>query len=239
MPKVPGSGPVLAEPVLGAALVLVEESSEVDSVAAGMVEPGGTQAATSAITGIQRSLTALTIKLTISTIKSKLLFTRRGHGDLRGYARGVRSTAFALLGLVLGACEGRSQDRELRLGVDATAVEPLLPELGVLSVEVYGVRDTTSLCTLARRCLYPLDLGSPQSGADLQAALREVVPLVEVDAAVAHQIAVVGRAGGLCDEQGPFLVCGFADLGTARGDALDVALADDLCPAQLPAFCPP
>jgi hypothetical protein len=151
----------------------------------------------------------------------------------------VRSTAFALLGLVLGACEGQTQDRELRLGVDATAVEPLLPELGVLSVEVYGVRDTTSLCTLARRCLYPLDLGSPQSGADLQAALREVVPLVEVDAAVAHQVAIVGRAGGLCDEQGPFLVCGFADLGTARGDALDVALADDLCPAQLPAFCPP
>ncbi len=150
-------------------------------------------------------------------------------------ARWSRTRRAALvLGLGAGGCEGQAEDRTLRLGVDASAAE-----LGVLSVEVYGVRDTTSLCTLARRCLYPLDLGSPRSGADLQAALREVVPLVEVDAAVAHQIAVVGRAGGLCDEQGPFLVCGFADLGTAGGDALDVALAADLCPPALPAFCPP
>lgn len=141
--------------------------------------------------------------------------------------------------LAAAACEGQAEDRELRLGVDATAVEPLLPALGVLSVEVYGVRDTTTLCTLARRCLYPLDLGSPRTSADLQAALREVVPLVEVDAAVAHQVAVVGREGGLCDEQGPFLVCGFADLGTARGDDLDVALAEDRCPGELPQFCPP
>lgn len=142
--------------------------------------------------------------------------------------------------LAAAACEGQAPDRTLRLGVDATAVEPLLPSLGVLSVEVYGVRDTTTLCTLARRCLYPLDLGSPRTGDDLQAALREVVPLVEVDAAVAHQVAVVGREGGLCDEQGPFLVCGFADLGTARGDVIDVALADPArCPDALPTFCPP
>ena len=148
-------------------------------------------------------------------------------------------TALLCVGLGAAACEGQAEDRTLRLGVDASVVEPLLPALGVLSVEVYGVRDTTSLCTLARRCLYPLDLGSPRSGADLQAALREVVPLVEVNEAVAHQVAVIGRAGGLCDEQGPFLVCGFADLGTARGDDLDVALAADLCPDSLPAFCPP
>src|SRR5262245_56107592 len=154
---------------------------------------------------------------------------------------GVPSPKAFALALTFGAlsCARPVEDRELRLAVDATAVEPRLAELGVLSVEVYGVRETTTLCTLARRCLYPLDLGSPQSGADLQAALREVVPLVEVDAAVAHQVAVVGRAGGLCDEQGPFLVCGFADLGTARGDELDVALAEDLCPASLPPFCPP
>ncbi len=155
----------------------------------------------------------------------------------------VRSSpALAALGLVLSACpsEGQSDDRRLRLGVDASAVESVLPMLGVLSVEVYGVRDTTTLCTLARRCLYPLDLGQPQSGEELQAALREVVPLVEVDdESVAHQVAVVGRAGGLCDEQGPFLVCGFADLGTARGDDLEVALAGDLCPESLPPFCPP
>jgi len=148
-------------------------------------------------------------------------------------------TALLCVGLGAAACEGQAEDRTLRLGVDATGVEPLLPTLGVLSVEVYGVRDTTTLCTLARRCLYPLDLGSPRSGADLQAALREVVPLVEVDAAVAHQVAVVGRAGGLCDEQGPFLVCGFADLATTRGDDLDVALAAELCPERLPPFCPP
>lgn len=159
------------------------------------------------------------------------------------YAPPVRSFATLGLGVVLAAavaCDGQAEDRTLRLGVDATTIEPLLPALGVLSVEVYGVRDTTTLCTLARRCLYPLDLGSPQTSADLQAALREVVPLVEVDAAVAHQVAVVGREGGLCDEQGPFLVCGFADLGTARNDQLDVALGDQaLCPAELPQFCPP
>lgn len=159
-----------------------------------------------------------------------------------GYAHRVRSIAAAVLGLglIVGACEGQANDRTLRLGVDASAIEPLLPTLGVVSVEVYGVRQTTTLCTLARRCLYPLDLGEPRSGQELQAALREVVPLVEVDAAVAHQVAVVGRAGGLCDEQGPFLACGFADLGTARGDALDVALLPgDTCPASLPSFCPP
>lgn len=154
---------------------------------------------------------------------------------------GVRSTAVIVLLLSAGACEGQSADRQLRLGVDATAVEPLLPTLGVLSVEVYGVRETTTLCTLARRCLYPLDLGEPQSGEELQAALREVVPLVEVDdESVAHQVAVVGRTGGLCDEQGPFVVCGFADLGTTRGDDVDVALgAAETCPSSLPAFCPP
>jgi hypothetical protein len=155
----------------------------------------------------------------------------------------VRTSAGLLLALELGAaaCDGQSEGRRLRLGVDASAVEPLLPTLGVLSVELYGVRETTTLCTLARRCLYPLDLGDPQSGAELQAALREVVPLVEIDdESVAHQVAVVGRAGGLCDEQGPFVVCGFADLGTARGDDLDVALgAAESCPEQLPAFCPP
>lgn len=152
----------------------------------------------------------------------------------------VRACSIAAQGLLLGAiaCAPRVEDRELRLRVDATAVEPALPELGVLSVEVYGVRDTTSLCTLARRCLYPLDLGNPRSGEELQAALRAVVPLVEVDAAVAHQLAVVGRAGGLCDAQGPFVVCGFADLGTARDDELAVALADGPCPEVLPAFCP-
>jgi hypothetical protein len=154
----------------------------------------------------------------------------------------VRSAAATVLVLGLSACprEGQSDDRQLRLGVDASAVESLLPALGVLSVEVYGVRETTTLCTLARRCLYPLDLGEPQSGEELQAALREVVPLVEVDdESVAHQLAVVGRAGGLCDEQGPFLVCGFADLGTARGNELDVALGTaDACPASLPLFCP-
>lgn len=154
----------------------------------------------------------------------------------------VRSTRLAALGLVLGGlgCGRPVEDRELRLTVDAASIEPRLAELGVLSVEVYGVRDTASLCTLARRCLYPLDLGNPQSSDDLQAALREVRPLVEVDVAAAHQIAVVGRAGGLCDERGPFLVCGFADLGTARGDELTVALTEgeDQCPPTLPAFCP-
>jgi hypothetical protein len=138
----------------------------------------------------------------------------------------------------MAACARPVEDRELRLLVDASAVEPRLAELGVLSVEVYGVRDTTTLCTLARRCLYPLDLGDPRSGDDLQAALREVRPLVEVDAAVAHQVAVIGRTGGLCDEQGPFLLCGFADIGTARGDELAVALVDAPCPDPLPSFCP-
>jgi hypothetical protein len=157
------------------------------------------------------------------------------------YARPVlRSVRAAAWTLVLGtvACARPVEDRELRLAVDATAIEPRLAELGVLSVEVYGVRDTATLCTLARRCLYPLDLGDPRATDDLQAALREVRPLVEVDAAVAHQVAVVGRSGGLCDEQGPFLLCGFADIGTARGGELDVALSGDECPAALPPFCP-
>lgn len=162
---------------------------------------------------------------------------------MAAYARAVlRSVRAAVFGLVLStlACTRPVEDRELRLAVDASAIEPRLAELGVLSVEVYGVRDTATLCTLARRCLYPLDLGDPRSGDDLQAALRKVRPLVEVDAAVAHQVAVVGRSGGLCDEQGPFVVCGFADLGTARGDDLDVALgATETCPDQLPTFCPP
>ncbi len=143
------------------------------------------------------------------------------------------------LGLALcGGCPTAPQDRELRLSVEASAVEPRLGELGVLSVEVYGVRDTTTLCTLARRCLYPQDLGNPQTGEQLQIALRSVQPLVEVDAAVAHQLAVVGREGGLCDEQGPFLLCGFADLATANGDDLTVTLTDTQCPDTLPAFCP-
>ncbi|MEM9453796.1 MAG: hypothetical protein AAGF11_06425 [Myxococcota bacterium] len=129
-------------------------------------------------------------------------------------------------------------DRVLALEVDASTVEPRLADVGVLSVEVYGLRQTTSLCTLARRCLYPLDLGQPQTGDQLQAALREVQPLVEVDASDAHQIAVVGRSGGLCDEQGPFVMCGFADLGTARDDALTVSLTEAQCPTTLPEFCP-
>ena len=117
-------------------------------------------------------------------------------------------------------------------------MEPQLGELGVLSVEVYGVQQTTELCTLARRCLYPLDLGSPQTSADLQAALREVTPLVEVDHDAAHQVAVVGRSGGLCDAQGPFVMCGFADIGTASASDITVALTDEQCPSTLPDFCP-
>lgn len=146
----------------------------------------------------------------------------------------------SLLGLCLlaGACALPAEDQQLSLTVDATAIEPRLAELGVLSVEVYGVRDTTTLCTLARRCLYPVDLGMPQTGADLQAALRRIEPLVEVDGAVAHQIAVVGRPGGLCDERGPFLACGFADLATAQGGELTVAVAEGQCPQTLPEFCP-
>ena len=123
-----------------------------------------------------------------------------------------RSTTPARLALGLSmlgaACDpapaSEPVDRTLQLMVDASTVEPRLPELGVLSVEVYGLRQTTSLCTLARRCLYPFDLGDPRSGAELQAALRQVQPLVEVDAADAHQVAVVGRPSGLCDERGPF-----------------------------------
>lgn len=134
--------------------------------------------------------------------------------------------------------EPESEDRVLALQVDASTVEPQLADLGVLSVEVYGLRQTTSLCTLARRCLYPLDLGDPQTGDQLQAALRQVQPLVEVDAAYAHQIAVVGRSGGLCDERGPFVLCGFADIGTARDDELTVSLAEAQCPETLPEFCP-
>ncbi|MCA9711186.1 MAG: hypothetical protein KDK70_35430 [Myxococcales bacterium] len=159
-----------------------------------------------------------------------------------------RSTTPARLALSLStlgvACDpapaSEPVDRTLQLMVDASTVEPRLPELGVLSVEVYGLRQTTSLCTLARRCLYPFDLGDPRSGAELQAALRQVQPLVEVDAADAHQIAVVGRPSGLCDERGPFVMCGFADIGTASDDALTVALGEATqCPQTLPAFCPP
>ncbi len=151
----------------------------------------------------------------------------------------VRARHTVVLGLgLLAACQSPGGDRQLSLTVDAGSVEPLLPELGVLSVEVYGVRNTTTLCTLARRCLYPLDLGSPQTGAQLQEALRQVQPLVDVDATVAHQIAVVGRPGGLCDEQGPFMVCGFADIATARDDELTVSLGEALCPETLPEFCP-
>lgn len=158
----------------------------------------------------------------------------------------VKGGVAGLCGLALGlACdqaeappEPEADDRVLALEVDATAVEPQLPEVGVLSVEVYGLRETTSLCTLARRCLYALDLGQPQTGDQLQAALRQVQPLVEVDATQAHQIAVVGRSGGLCDERGPFVMCGFADIGTARDDALTVLLGQTQCPQTLPAFCP-
>ncbi|MCA9652064.1 MAG: hypothetical protein KC501_19260 [Myxococcales bacterium] len=150
-----------------------------------------------------------------------------------------RAAAIVLGVMVLGAgCAPSAEDQQLRLTVDATPVESRLGELGVLSVEVYGVRETTTLCTLARRCLYPLDLGSPQTSADLQAALREVEPLVEVDAAAAHQVAVIGRPGGLCDERGPFLACGFADLATAHGGELTVGLAEGQCPTTLPEFCP-
>lgn len=153
-----------------------------------------------------------------------------------------RTTGLCGLALVL-ACDRSSPaaepvDRVLALQVDASTVEPRLTDVGVLSVEVYGLRQTTSLCTLARRCLYPFDLGQPQTGDQLQAALREVQPLVEVDASEAHQIAVVGRSGGLCDEQGPFVMCGFADLGTARDDALTVSLTEAQCPPTLPEFCP-
>ncbi len=145
----------------------------------------------------------------------------------------------AMTSVVIGtACEIPASDRELRLAVDATAVEDRLPTLGVISVEAYGLRETTALCTLARRCLYPPDLGSPQTSDELQAALRERGPLVDVDQADAHQIAVVGREGGLCDAQGPFVVCGFADLANARADSLTVAIAEDQCPEALPAFCP-
>jgi hypothetical protein len=159
----------------------------------------------------------------------------------------VTGRAIALLGFTLAlACDDPAptptpevEDRTLQLSVDVSAVEPRLGEVGVLSVEVYGLRQTTSLCTLARRCLYPLDLGSPQDGEQLQAALRSVQPLVEVDAENAHQIAVVARSGGLCDEQGPFLLCGFADIGTASGDELTIALAEGQCPQTLPEFCPP
>ncbi|MCH9683808.1 MAG: hypothetical protein K0V04_20420 [Deltaproteobacteria bacterium] len=141
--------------------------------------------------------------------------------------------------LVASGCPTTASDRQLRLSVDASDVEPRLAELGVLSVEVYGVRDTTTLCTLARRCLYPQDLGNPQTSAQLQGALRSIEPLVEVDADVAHQLAVVGRVGGLCDAQGPFLLCGFADLATASGNDLTIGLADAQCPDTLPDFCPP
>lgn len=146
--------------------------------------------------------------------------------------------AAMVLGLVGSACAPAPEDQRLSLEVDATALEPRLAELSALSVEVYGLRETTTLCTLARRCLYPIDLGSPRSSDDLQAALRQVEPLVEVDAAQAHQIAVVGRPGGLCDERGPFLACGFADLATARDGALTVVVAEGQCPESLPEFCP-
>ncbi|MEM7158467.1 MAG: hypothetical protein AAF799_36850 [Myxococcota bacterium] len=136
------------------------------------------------------------------------------------------------------ACTPPASVRELHLTVDASAVEPRLGELGVLSVEVYGVQQTTELCTLARRCLYPLDLGSPQTSDDLQDALRQVEPLVEVDHDAAHQVAVIGRSGGLCDAHGPFLVCGFADIGTTSTADLTVALTDNECPTTLPEFCP-
>lgn len=148
------------------------------------------------------------------------------------------ATMVQVLGLLSTACALPRQDSELRIEVDASAIESRLPELGALSVEVYGVRETTTLCTLARRCLYPIDLGTPQTSDDLQAALRQVQPLVEVDAAVAQQVAVVGRPGGLCDERGPFLACGFGDIGTARDGELTVGLRPDQCPTQLPAFCP-
>lgn len=235
MPKVLGDGPVL------------QAAPELDSTAGPLVDDpgavglagsaGGVQAVTTASTPIQHPRIASIMKLPKETLNA---FVGLGPAHRESTRAAILAAVrFLLIGLgLVAACARPVEDRELRLAVDASTVEPRLAELGVLSVEVYGVRETTTLCTLARRCFYPLDLGDPRSGEELQAALREVRPLVEVDAAVAHQVAVVGRTGGLCDEQGPFLLCGFADLGAAHGDELDVALAEDQCPAVLPPFCP-
>lgn len=150
------------------------------------------------------------------------------------------ASALALVGATACASESTDIDLDLEL-LDGGCSESALAEISVLSLEVYGGNDDGDMCTLAKRCVFDVDLQTPpQSVADLEAALQGLEqPIIDVDASDARFLAVIGRRrldGCFAGDEHP--VCGFADLADGDDGALQLNMRCEPCPATEFPLCP-
>lgn len=147
----------------------------------------------------------------------------------------VSSVAIA----VGGGCAEDALVVELEL-VDGGCTPEQLSAVKMLSVDVFGFRNSDETCNLQKRCA---DVLEPPGSVE---ALSEILadqpqqPLIDTARAGATQINVVGRTeAGSCFKAEAFPVCGRADLAGVEEDGLlRITMRCDDCVAEAFAQCP-
>ncbi len=126
---------------------------------------------------------------------------------------------------------------DLRAG-DCTTEQ--LAAVKMLSVDVFGFRNSNETCNLQKRCVDVLS--QPQSIDDLGDVLRDQMqqPLIDTQFEGATQINIVGRTeAGSCFKAENFPVCGRADLASVGDDGvLPITMRCDGCVPEAFPQCP-
>jgi len=121
---------------------------------------------------------------------------------------------------------------------DCTAEQ--LSAVKMLSVDVFGFRNSDETCNLQKRCVDVLE--PPGSIDDLAEVLRSQTqqPLIDTQVEGATQINIVGRTeAGSCFKAEPFPVCGRADLANVDDDGvLEIIMRCEQCVAEAFPQCP-
>lgn len=151
--------------------------------------------------------------------------------------RAMRVAAAAML--VAPGCAEDVLVVELELGQSNCTPEQLAA-VKMLSVDVFGFRNSNETCNLQKRCVDVLE--PPQTVDDLAELLRSEAqqPLIDTQREGATQINIVGRTeAGSCFKAEEFPVCGRADLANVDADGvLRVTMRCDGCVEEAFPQCP-
>ncbi|MBL4684035.1 MAG: hypothetical protein JKY37_05560 [Nannocystaceae bacterium] len=115
-----------------------------------------------------------------------------------------------------------------------------LAAVKMLSVDVFGFRNSNETCNLQKRCVDVLE--APVSIEDLAEVLRTQAqqPLIDTQLEGATQINIVGRTeAGSCFKAEQFPVCGRADLADVTDDGvLAITMRCEQCVSEAFPQCP-
>ncbi|MEM6994252.1 MAG: hypothetical protein AAF721_27300 [Myxococcota bacterium] len=155
------------------------------------------------------------------------------------WARTLRRRAVVATLLACGGCAESVLVVELDLRSSECTTEQLAA-VKMLSVDVFGFRNSNETCNLQKRCVDVLE--PPQDIEDLAEVLRAQAqqPLIDTQFEGATQINIVGRTeAGSCFKAEEFPVCGRADIANVGDDGvLPITMRCDACVPEAFPQCP-